>query len=69
VILGISVKSGKDSTSTLSFHIQGEIFKKPPKRYISIQGWGVGETLETIKIVPEFSTSRSFFLSAFIAAI
>jgi hypothetical protein len=42
VTLEISVKSGKDSTSTPEFgHTQGEIQKKPAKKYIiSIQGEG-----------------------------
>ncbi len=63
VILGISVKSGKDSTSTLSFvmHRVG-LRKTSPKKHISIQGGH--ETLETIKIVPEFSPYLSFFLSS-----
>jgi hypothetical protein len=40
-IIEISVKSGKDSTSSLSFsHTQGEIQKKPAKEYMSIQGGG-----------------------------
>jgi hypothetical protein len=63
VILGISVKSGKDSTSTLSFcHTQGGTKKQSPKKYISIQGGH--QTLETIRIVPEFSPCLSFFLSS-----
>ncbi len=38
----ISVKSGKDKGQYLEFgHTQGEIKKKPAKKYISIQGgWG-----------------------------
>jgi len=47
-ILQISIKSGKDSTSTLSLVItNGEIKKKPANKYISIQGGG--ETQETIQ--------------------
>jgi hypothetical protein len=34
----MSAKPGKDSTSTLSLVIHGEIKKEPAKKYISIQG-------------------------------
>jgi len=63
VILGISVKSGKDSTSTLSFVIHRVGLKNNlQKSTLAIQGGH--QTLETIKIVPEFSPCLSFFLSS-----
>jgi hypothetical protein len=55
-ITEISVKSGKDSTSTLCLVIHRVRFrKKPAKKYIRIQGVGV-ETQKTINFLwfPEF---------------
>jgi hypothetical protein len=56
--LKISVKSGKDSTSTLSLVIHRVIKKKPAKKYISIQGGG--ETQKTIKISGDFAAISKF---------
>jgi len=62
-IIEISVKSGKDSTSTLSLVIHRVRFlKKPAKKYISIQQ-GV-----KLRWFPEFHPCLSFFLSASTAA-
>ncbi len=67
-ILEISVKSGKDSTSSPEFgHTKGEIQKNVAKKYISIQR-GVKLRKPSILMVPEFHPVFLVFLSGSTAA-
>jgi hypothetical protein len=60
-MIEISVKSGKDSTSTLSLVIHRVRFKKTAaKKYISIQG-RVKLRKPSILMVPEFHPVFLFF--------